>query len=207
MTTASPASRREGTLFPDRLKTPRMAARPFARACRRGLTIFETALWAVLLVLVVAGAIAVYTGTTSNLRESQTVQLAQNLVSSVRAIYSNTINYAGLSPALLINAGDVLPQYQGTTAGTIITPEDEPVLLTGWDGGYVMYVQTERTGTCLALLSAFLDNPAVAHSVTSADLTTLAAPTAFTATATASIAAANTACAANTNVVIGFGSP
>ncbi|MDE0114392.1 MAG: hypothetical protein OXN84_19155 [Albidovulum sp.] len=178
-----------------------------ARRRRRGVTLTEASLWAAILVFVVVGLIGVYTAINNNLRESQTVQLTQQLLNSVRGLYSNTVNYAGLSPALLINAGDVQPQYQGATAGTIISPEDQPILLTGWNGGFVIYVQTARTGTCLAVLSAFLDNPEIAHSVTSADLTTLAAPATFTATATASIAAANTACAANESVILGFGSP
>ncbi|MDE0305655.1 MAG: hypothetical protein OXI87_12380 [Albidovulum sp.] len=183
------------------------SARVRARRLRRGVTLTEASLWAAILVFVIVGLIGVYTAINNNLRESQTLQLTQHLLNSVRALYSNTINYAGLTPALLINASDVQPQYQGSTAGTIISPEDEPILLTGWDSGFAIYVETGRTGTCLALLSTFLDNPEVGHSVTSADLTALAAPTTFTPTATASIAAANTACVANTNVILGFGTP
>ena len=181
---------------------------------RRGLTIFETGLWATIFVFVVAGLITTYTTVTNNYRESQTSQLLQSIVASVRSLYTNSVDYRGLTADVLVNAGDVPAQFVRMQSGTgnIISPEERAITLAGWDGGFAVGLETERTGTCITALTAFIGNPAVTAARTAGSISLPSSGTNNTAAnnltrrqgSNQPVSRINTACDANENVIIEF---
>ncbi len=190
-----------------RLKLRRRGLRPgiagTARRARRGLTLFETALWSVVAVVAIAGIIAGFVTLQANLRESQTSQLVQTLMGSVRGLYTASINYTGISAAVLVNAGDVPARFvRGTD---IQSPEGGDITLAGWDGGFAIAVETDRDGTCITILSSFLGHAQLTGIATLATIpASITAATATVTTGHDTVAEINTACAANSNVVLEF---
>lgn len=190
--------------------------RPERRPRRRlrGLSIFEVGLWVGLFVLVVVGLITVFNNIMDNFRETQTTQLVQGLVASTRAAHINSVDYRGLSADLLVNHGDVPSQYVRMRSGTgnIISPEEQPITLGGWDGGFALGLETGRIGTCIAVLSSFIGNPTI---TAARAVSTVTMPSSGTTANTANnltlpqgttqpVARINTACDTNQNVIVEF---
>ena len=185
-----------------------------ARRSRRGLSIFEVGLWATLFVFVIVGLITAFNNIIDNYRETQTSQLVQSLVASTRAIYINSIDYRGLSADVLVNAGDVSAQYvrMRSGIGNIISPEEKAITLSGWDGGFALGLETGRKGTCIAVISAFIGNPAITAARAVASITLPSSGTTANAANNLTrrqggnqpVARINTACDTNQNVIIEF---
>ncbi len=192
----------------DTTNTASPSASRRTRCRRRGLTIMEAVFWMGGFAILVASMLGLYVVFTNNQRELQTRQLVQTVIGAVRGLYASNVNYTGLAPAILVNAGEIPLNYVRGTA--IETPYGGAVTLGGWDGGWAMGIVNTRTDACIAILSDFVSGTGFHEQVTgAANLAAVpAAITAATATATTivgSVAAVNTACAAATkNLVIEF---
>ena len=103
-------------------------------------------------------------------REMQTRQLVHSIIGGVRGIYTSSVEYDGLSAAMLANASRVPENHvRGTTAApTIETPFGGEVKLGGWDGGWSMALVNERKETCIAIFTEFVDGTGFQVRVTGA---------------------------------------
>ena len=179
-----------------------------ARRRRRGLTIMEAVFWMGGFAILVASILGLYVVFTNNQREIQTRQLVQTIIGAVRGLYASNVNYAGLTAAVLVNAGEIPANYVRGTA--IETPHGGAVTLGGWDGGWSVGIVNARTDTCIAVLSDFVEGTGFHEQVTGAANLAAIPASIVDATATAttiigSVAAVNTACAAaNKNLVLEF---
>lgn len=176
-----------------------------SRRGRRGVTIIEAVLWLAIVAVVVGGIMLGFATLTNNQREVQTRQLMQTVLASVRQLYAGSIDYTGLSAAVLVNAGDIPAQFVRGTA--IETPDGNAVTLGGWDGGWAVALADLRNEVCVAVLQDFVNN----DQLTGVDVEAAApatindAATANTITEVANIGAVSTACTAtNDSVTLEF---
>ena len=178
------------------------------RRRRRGVGLVDTIFWMVVVVLVIAGTLALFAQISNSQRELQTRQLVQQVIAGVASLYTSSVNYTGLTAAVLVNAGEISTQFVRGTA--INTPDGGAITLGGWDGGWSMGIANTRTDVCIAVLSDFVSGSGLFNQLTGANNPATVPASLVDASATAttivgSIAAVNTACAtANKNIVLEF---
>lgn len=178
------------------------------RRNRRGFALMEMVLTLIVIIFALAGVFGIYSLITQSQREMQTRQLVQHIIGGVRGLYTSSVNYTGLTAAMLVNASKVPENYVRGTA--IETPFGGAVTLGGWDGGWSVGIVNTRTDTCIAVLSEFVDGTGFHDQLTgAANVAAVPSPlvdaSASATTIIASVAAINTACAgANKNLVLEF---
>lgn len=76
------------------------------------------------------------------------------LTQQVRALYSNTAGYTGLTNAALVNARKVPPQMLDSTGTTIMSPWNTAVTVTGTGANFSVTVVAVPQGACAELAQA-----------------------------------------------------
>ncbi len=186
----------------------RTVRRRIARRRFRGVGLLDSVMWIGVVVFAFVAIFGMYALVSDGQRRMQTRNLVHQVVTSVRSLYTSSVNYTGLTAAILVNSGMIAEQFVRGTA--IETPYGDAVTLGGWDGGWSVGIVNDETDVCIAILSDYVDGGGFFDQLTGA-ANPAAVPAALvdgSATATtivASIAAINTACAsANKNIILEF---